>query len=49
MRFDRLPTSDAAFYGNARDGMAKIGETIAPPRRGCVRRSGGALLPHRQH
>ena len=28
----RLPVTDAAFYDNARAGMAKIGETIVPPR-----------------
>ena len=31
---DRLPAYDAAFYDNARAGMAKIGETIVPPREG---------------
>ena len=31
---DRLPAYDAAFYDNARSGMAKIGETIVPPREG---------------
>ena len=31
---DRLPVYDAAFYDNARSGMAKIGETIVPPREG---------------
>ena len=31
---ERLPAYDAAFYDNARAGMAKIGETIVPPREG---------------
>jgi uncharacterized protein YcgI (DUF1989 family) len=31
---DRLPAYDAAFYDKARAGMAKIGETIVPPREG---------------
>jgi uncharacterized protein len=31
---DKLPAYDAAFYENARAGMAKIGETIVPPREG---------------
>ena len=31
---DRLPAYDAAFYDNARSGMAKIGETMVPPREG---------------
>src|SRR5271157_5633849 len=31
---DRLPAYDAAFYDNARSGMAKIGETIVSPREG---------------
>ena len=31
---DRLPNYDAAFYANARTGMAKIGETVVPPRAG---------------
>ncbi len=29
---DGLPAYDAAFYDNARTGMAKIDETIVPPR-----------------
>ena len=46
---DKLPAYDAAFYENARAGMAKIGETIVPPREATrVRRSGGAFLSHRQ-
>jgi uncharacterized protein len=31
---DKLPAYDAAFYENAREGMAKIGEMIVPPREG---------------
>jgi hypothetical protein len=31
---DKLPAYDAAFYENARAGVAKIGETIVPPREG---------------
>ena len=31
---DKLPAYDAAFYDNARAGMAKIGEMIVPPREG---------------
>jgi uncharacterized protein len=31
---DKLPAYDAAFYENARGGMAKIGEVIVPPREG---------------
>src|ERR1700722_13460586 len=31
---DKLPAYDAAFYESARAGMAKIGETIVPPREG---------------
>jgi uncharacterized protein YcgI (DUF1989 family) len=31
---DRLPPYDAAFYDDARAGMAKIDETIVPPREG---------------
>jgi uncharacterized protein len=31
---DRLPGYDAAFYDNARAGMAKIGEMVVPPREG---------------
>src|SRR5579871_5035450 len=31
---ERLPPYDAAFYDKARVGMAKIGETIVPPREG---------------
>jgi uncharacterized protein len=31
---DKLPAYDAAFYENARAGMAKIGEVIVPPREG---------------
>jgi uncharacterized protein len=31
---DRLPAYDAAFYENARAGMARIGEVIVPPREG---------------
>ena len=33
---DKLPAYDAAFYDDARAGMAKIGERIAPPRGGCT-------------
>jgi uncharacterized protein YcgI (DUF1989 family) len=29
---DKLPVYDAAFYDSARSGMAKVGETIVPPR-----------------
>jgi uncharacterized protein len=29
---DKLPAYDAAFYDNARAGMAKVGEMIVPPR-----------------
>ena len=31
---DGLPAYDAAFYDNAREGMAKVGVTIVPPREG---------------
>ena len=31
---DKLPAYDAAFYDNARAGMAKVGEVIVPPREG---------------
>src|ERR1700733_3551853 len=31
---DRLAAYDAAFYGNARADMAKIGEMVVPPREG---------------
>jgi uncharacterized protein YcgI (DUF1989 family) len=31
---DKLPAYDAAFYDNARAGMAKVGELIVPPREG---------------
>ncbi len=31
---DKLPAYDAAFYDKARTGMAKIGETVVPPRQG---------------
>ena len=34
MPSSRLPAYDAAFYDNARVGMAKIGETVVPPREG---------------
>ena len=33
---DELPAFDAAFYDTARAGMAKISETIVPPREGCA-------------
>ena len=29
-----LPPFDAAFYDGAREGMARIGETVVPPREG---------------
>ena len=47
---ERLPAYDAAFYDNARAGMAKIGETIVPPREGrAFDVPAGTFLSHRQH